>query len=140
MANEAEVNLEPLAELKRLVEQDENMIQPYKERVEIINLGCKEERKEVKIGTTIQGITRKELISLLTEYTYQYIPGLDSETYQPMRHEFSDEDIMALLKEEEDDDKEEWMMLFDRASNMLGHEIGVVLIPPEQQFSLSRQG
>ncbi|RDY00088.1 hypothetical protein CR513_16776, partial [Mucuna pruriens] len=46
-------DLEPFVELKRLVEQEDKMIQPHKEGVEIINLECKEERKEVKIDTTI---------------------------------------------------------------------------------------
>ncbi|RDX99611.1 hypothetical protein CR513_17306, partial [Mucuna pruriens] len=53
------------------------------------------------------------------------------ENYQPMRHEFPDKDIMVLLESHKD--KEEWIMLFDGASNALGHGIGVVLISPEDR-------
>ena len=44
-----------------------------------------EERKEVKIGTTLSPATRKELIDLLQEYnnvfawSYQDMPGLDTD-------------------------------------------------------------
>ena len=42
---------------------------------------------------------------------------------------------MSLFEEKEDDDKQEsWSMIFDGASNALGHEIGVVLISPEKQY------
>ena len=45
----------------------------------------KEERKEVKIGTTLSPATRKELIDLLQDYndvfawSYQDMPGLDTD-------------------------------------------------------------
>ena len=52
-------------DLLRLVEQDERKILPHQEITEAINLGTEEERKEVKIGTTLSLATRKELIDLL---------------------------------------------------------------------------
>ena len=70
-------------DLLRLVAQDEKQIFPHREIIEAINLGTKEERKEVKIGT-LSPITRKELIGLLQEYndvfawSYQDMPGLDT--------------------------------------------------------------
>ena len=37
-------------EVSRLLEHGENTIQPYKEPLEVINLGSEEDPKEVKIG------------------------------------------------------------------------------------------
>ena len=56
-------------DLLRLVAQDEKMILPHQEVTEAINLGIEEERKEVKIGTTLLPATRKELIDLLQDYS-----------------------------------------------------------------------
>ena len=39
--------------LLRLVEQDERQILPHQEITEAVNLGIEEEKKEVKIGTTL---------------------------------------------------------------------------------------
>ena len=52
-------------DLLRLVEQDERQILPHLEITEAVNLGTEEEKKEVKIGTTLSPATRKELIDLL---------------------------------------------------------------------------
>ena len=71
-------------DLLRLVEQDERKISPYQEVTETINLGIEEERKKVKIETTLSPVTRKELIDLLQEYndvfawSYQDMPSLDT--------------------------------------------------------------
>jgi len=40
-------------DLLRLVEQEERQIVPHKETIELINLGTEEDKKEVKIGTTL---------------------------------------------------------------------------------------
>ena len=72
-------------DLLRLVEQDERQILPHLEITEAINLGTEEEKKEVKIGTTLSSSTRKELIDLLQDYSdvfawsYQDMPGLDTD-------------------------------------------------------------
>ena len=48
-------------------------------------MGIEEERKEVKIGTTLSPTTRKELIDLLQDYndvvawSYQDMPGLNTD-------------------------------------------------------------
>ena len=58
---------------------------PHQEVTETINLGTEEERREVKIGTTLSPATRKELISLLREYSdvfawsYQDMPTLNTD-------------------------------------------------------------
>ena len=72
-------------DLLRLVEQDERQILPHQEITKSINLGTEEEKKEVKIGTTLSSATRKELIDLLQDYSdvfawsYQDMPGLDTD-------------------------------------------------------------
>ena len=53
------------SDLLRLVEQEERQILPHQEITEAVNLGTEEEKKEVKIGTTLSPATRKELIDLL---------------------------------------------------------------------------
>ena len=64
--------------------QDEKQILPHQEFTEAINLRTEEERKEVKIGTTLSPTIRKDLISLLREnndvfaWSYQDMPGLDT--------------------------------------------------------------
>ena len=52
-------------DLLRLVEQDEKQILPHQEITEAINLRTEEERKKVKIETTLSPAIRKELIDLL---------------------------------------------------------------------------
>ena len=69
-------------DLLRLVEQDERQILPHIEITEAVNLRNEEEKKEVKIGTTLSSATRKELIDLLQDYSdvvawsCQDMPGL----------------------------------------------------------------
>ena len=46
-------------DLLRLVEQDERQILLHQEITEAVNLGTEEERKEVKIETTLSSTTRK---------------------------------------------------------------------------------
>ena len=51
----------------------------------MINLGNNEEKKEVKVGTTLLVEMKKEIIDLLREladvfaWSYQNMPGLDTE-------------------------------------------------------------
>ena len=52
------------SDLLRLVAQDEKLILPHKEVTEAINLGIEEERREVKIGTTLSPTMREKLIDL----------------------------------------------------------------------------
>ena len=51
--------------LLRLIAQNEKQILPHQKVTESINLGIEEERKKVKIGTTLSPTTRKDLIDLL---------------------------------------------------------------------------
>ena len=67
-----------------LLDHEENTIQPYKEPLEVINLGWEEDPKEVKIGAFLHPDVKSRLIKLLKEYvdifawSYQDIPGLDT--------------------------------------------------------------
>ena len=69
----------------RLVEQDERQILPHQEITKAVNLGTEEDKKEVKIETTLLPATRKELIDLFQDYndvfawSYQDMPGLDTD-------------------------------------------------------------
>ena len=47
-------------DLLRLVEQEERQILPHQEITEAVNLGTEEEKKQVKIKTTLSPATRKE--------------------------------------------------------------------------------
>nr|KYP46635.1 hypothetical protein KK1_031729 [Cajanus cajan] len=81
---EIEHDLEPSPKLLRLVEQEVKEIQPHEELTETINLGDKEEKKEVKIGMLMKEPEHNKLIRLLHDYkgvfawSYQDMPGLDT--------------------------------------------------------------
>ena len=53
--------------------------------------------------------------------------------YQPMQHEFPDEDVMASFEEMLDMDRDKWIVWFDGASNVLGHGVGAALVSPDNQ-------
>ena len=73
------------SKLLRLVAQDEKQILPHQEVTKAINLGTEEERREMKIKTTLSLTIREKLIDLLREYSdvfawsYQDMPGLDTD-------------------------------------------------------------
>ena len=50
------------------MKQEEKMIQPHQEPVDVINLGTEEDRKEVKVGTALKKNVKEELVKLLHEY------------------------------------------------------------------------
>ena len=72
-------------EISQLLQQEERAIQPYKEPIEVINLGSEEDRKEVKIGALLSPAVKESLMKLLKEFpdvfawSYQDMPGLDTE-------------------------------------------------------------
>ena len=52
-----------------------------------------------------------------------------------MKFEFPSEDLMAIFQIEDECTKEDsWKLYFDGASNALGHNIGAVLISPEEKY------
>ncbi|KAI5409974.1 hypothetical protein KIW84_055441 [Lathyrus oleraceus] len=80
-----ESDVEVSEELSHLLEQDEKIIQPFEEQIELVNLGSEDDVKEVKTGSRLCPDAKKGLIDLLREYSdvfawsYQDMPGLDSE-------------------------------------------------------------
>ena len=82
----------------RLLTMEDKQILPHQEVIELINLGIDDEKKEVKIGSSLDSSTKKEITDLLKEYAnifawfYQDIPGLNVEIVEhqlPMRSTFS---------------------------------------------------
>ncbi|KAI5409890.1 hypothetical protein KIW84_055372 [Lathyrus oleraceus] len=82
---EEESDEEVSGELSRLLEHEGKAIQPFEEQIELVNLGFKDDVKEVKIGSRLCPDVKKGLVDLLREYSYvfawsyQDMPGLDSE-------------------------------------------------------------
>ncbi|WRX22821.1 G-patch domain - like 10 [Theobroma cacao] len=72
-------------DLLRLVEQKGRQIVPHQETLETINLGNKENKKEVRIGMTLVPMEKEKLIKLLHEYVdvfawfYQDMLGLNTD-------------------------------------------------------------
>ena len=72
-------------EISWLLEQERRNIQPYGETLEVINLGTKEDKKEIKIGASLDPTVKKRIIELLEEYvdifawSYRDMPGLDTD-------------------------------------------------------------
>ena len=56
------------SDLLRLVAQEERQILLYQKITKVINLGTKEAKKEVKIGTSLSSAIKKELLDLLQEF------------------------------------------------------------------------
>ena len=72
-------------ELARLLKQEERVIQPHQESIEVINLGTEDVKREIKIGAALEDNVKKGLIELLQEYvdifawSYQDMPGLGTD-------------------------------------------------------------
>ena len=92
-AEDGEYNEIP-EEVSWLLEREESSIKSYKEP--LINLGTKEDPKEVKIGALLHPDVKRRLIELMKDYvdifawSYQNIPGLDTdivEQHLPLKPE-----------------------------------------------------
>src|ERR1044072_4555572 len=70
---EEEVEEEIPDEISRLLKHEERIIQPHKEPLEAINLGSKEDRKEVNIGASLNSSVKSKLINLLKEYVVVFV-------------------------------------------------------------------
>src|ERR1044072_7392457 len=93
---EEEIEEEIPDEISRLLKHEERIIQPHKDPMEAINLGSKEDKKEVNIGALLNSNVKGKLIDLLKEYvdvfawSYQDMPVLDTsivEHYLPLKPE-----------------------------------------------------
>ena len=82
---EVDEDCEVPRELARLLQQEERAILPHEELLETINLGTKEDRKEVKVGANLEPSVKERLVQLLNEYveifawSYEDMPGLDTD-------------------------------------------------------------
>jgi len=63
-------------ELARLLRQEEKAIQPHQEDVEVINLGTEEDKREVKVGASLQDTVKTRLIELLHDVAPQIFTSL----------------------------------------------------------------
>ena len=88
---------------------------------------------------------------LLSEYDIQYVTQKDIKgsvladhlahqplpKYRPMKFDFPNEDVMVIDDytipgpDEGPEPGARWTLMFDRASNALGHDIGAVLTSPK---------
>jgi len=56
-------------EITRLLEQEEKTIQPHQEEIELINLGTKDNKREIKVGAALEEGVKKRIFQLLQEYS-----------------------------------------------------------------------
>lgn len=70
----------------RLLRQEEKVIQPHQEDIEVANLGSKEDVKQVRVGASLEESVKARLIDLLQEFvdifawSYQDILELNTNT------------------------------------------------------------
>ena len=83
--DEGEEDCEIPGELARLLMQEEKSIQPHEEPIEVINLGTKANKKEVKIGANLEESVKGSLVQMLHDYievfacSYEDMSGLDTD-------------------------------------------------------------
>ena len=71
-------------EMLRLLTMKDKQILPHQEVTKLINLGPDDEKKEVKIGSSLDASAKKKIIDLLKKYadifawSYQDIPRLNT--------------------------------------------------------------
>ena len=71
-------------EMLRLLTMEDKQILPHRKVIELINLGTDDEKKEVKIGSSLDSSMKKEIIDLLKEYadifawSYKVMLGLST--------------------------------------------------------------
>jgi len=75
-------------EIRWMLEQERKAIQPHQEKIELVNLGTEEEKKEIKIGASLDANIKKRVMELLREFaevfawSYKDMPGLDPEVVE----------------------------------------------------------
>ena len=52
----------------RFLTMEDKQILPHQEVIELVNLGTDDEKKEVKIGSSLDSSAKKEITTLLREY------------------------------------------------------------------------
>ena len=65
----------------------------------------------------------------------EFLADKTEDEYEPMKFEFSDEELMTIFQVKDESTKEDrWKLYFDGASNVLGHGIGAILISPKGEY------
>ena len=65
----------------------------------------------------------------------EFLADRTEDEYEPMKFEFSNEDLMTIFQVEDESTKQDtWKLYFDGASNVLGHGIGAILISPKGEY------
>ena len=83
--DEGEEDYEIPEELARLLLQEEKVIQPHEESIEVINLGTETDKREVKIGANLEDSVKNRLVQMLHDYvevfawSYEDMPGLETD-------------------------------------------------------------
>ena len=83
--DEGEEDYEIPEELARLLLQEEKVIQPHEESIEVINLGTESDKKEIKINANLESSVKRRLVQMLHDYvevfawSYEDMPGLDTD-------------------------------------------------------------
>ena len=54
--------------MQRLLAMEDKQILPHQEVTELVNLGTDNEKKEVKIGSSLDSLAKKEIVDLFKEY------------------------------------------------------------------------
>ena len=55
--------------MQRLLAMEDKQILPHQEVTDLVNLGTDDEKKEVKIGSSLDASAKKEITDLFKEYT-----------------------------------------------------------------------
>ena len=67
----------------------------------------------------------------------EFLEDRTEDEYEPMKFEFPNEDLRTIFQVEDESTKQNaWKLYFDGASNVLGHDIGAILISPEGEYCL----
>ena len=83
-------------EMQKLLAMEDKQILPHQKVIELVNLGTDNEKKEVKIGSSLDSLAKKEIMDLFKEYanifawSNQDMPGLSTKIVEhrlPMRPE-----------------------------------------------------
>ena len=84
------------SKMQRLLAMKDKQILPHQEVIKLVNLGTGNEKKKVKIGSSLDSFAKKEIVDLLKEYvdifawSYQDMTGLSTKIVEhqlPMRLE-----------------------------------------------------
>ena len=82
--------------VQRFLTMEDKQILPHQEVTELVNLGTNDEKRKVKICTSLDSSTKEEITNLLREYvdifawSYQDMPGLSTKIVEhqlPMKPE-----------------------------------------------------